>query len=357
MSTQSLRTSSAPASSRGDRKQVADHAVEVFGLFADRRQKIGSLLVAQPVAKVGQAGRRAEDRGERRAEIVADRSEQRVADALGFGIGPRLVDLPRQGGPIDRRSRLLGQGVNEPALVGVERTTGASDLHPQRADRASPNRQRQEEPGGVAVIRTARSGRLPTPEGPGRGGARRIAEPGVRRADGGDHQFAGRFQEDGALSPGDGAHLRRRGVGHRFPTDNRRQSAGERVEVLDGPLPFGRHPRPLARLAGDGRGDHRDDQEPRQRDHFPRLGNRQRVARLDEEEIVGEKGQERREDGRPDAIPNGRNQHRQQQDQGDVGEIEPLGHRFGQQKRDRDAQRRRDVAPHRTGTGPIGARD
>ena len=88
------------------------------------------------------------------------------------------------------------------------------------------------------------------------------------------------------------------------------QPAGEFVEPAHGPHAAGRNLRLLAHPAGQGRGDDRDDQKDHQREQFVRLGDREGVERLDEEEIVDEERQHRRIDRRPDAETDGGEQHR-----------------------------------------------
>ena len=69
----------------GDRQKIADHFVEVFGLLLDLAEQILFRRRVELVAVVDQAGGRAEDRRQGRAEIVRDRCQQCVAHALRFG--------------------------------------------------------------------------------------------------------------------------------------------------------------------------------------------------------------------------------------------------------------------------------
>ena len=72
-----------------DGQQIAHHVVEPFGLVLDLAEQVLLRRGVELVAVVDQAGGRAENRRQRRAEIVRDRSEQRVAHALGLGRGSR----------------------------------------------------------------------------------------------------------------------------------------------------------------------------------------------------------------------------------------------------------------------------
>ena len=84
-SIQSRRNSSAPASMRVMARRLRTISSSAFGLLLDLAEQILLRLGVELVAVIDQAGRRTEDGGERRAEIVRDRREQRVAHALGLG--------------------------------------------------------------------------------------------------------------------------------------------------------------------------------------------------------------------------------------------------------------------------------
>ena len=68
----------------GHVEQVGDEAVEPLGLVDDGRQQLGLGGVVERAATVAQRPGRAEDRGERRLEIVRDRGQQRRAQPLGL---------------------------------------------------------------------------------------------------------------------------------------------------------------------------------------------------------------------------------------------------------------------------------
>ena len=65
-------------------EKIADKTVQPFGLFADGPQNLlGAVHIVK--AQIGQKrGRRAQDRGQRRAQIVAERTQHRHPQFVGL---------------------------------------------------------------------------------------------------------------------------------------------------------------------------------------------------------------------------------------------------------------------------------
>src|SRR5262249_7172835 len=97
-------------------------AVESFRLMLDLAQEIVLRGFVELAAIIDEAGGGAKNRGQRRAKIVGDRSEQRVAHLLGFGGGARLQHLAREQRALERRRRLLGERAEQRARFGIERS-------------------------------------------------------------------------------------------------------------------------------------------------------------------------------------------------------------------------------------------
>ena len=79
----------------------------------------------------------------------------------------------------------------------------------------------------------------------------------------------------------------------------------------------------VARAAGEQAGENRHDQKDQQREEFLRLGDREFVARVDEEEIIGEERQDRGDDRRTQAELHRAEQHRGQKDHRQIGQMQP----------------------------------
>ena len=117
----------------GHVEQVGDEAVQAV---RSRRGwwRARSLRESVALMVVGASRRRvpagAGDRGERRAQIVGDRGEQRLAQAIG--LGQRAWRSPRPRHARLTRSmataRLVGERIEQPPLLGGERSTADGRL-------------------------------------------------------------------------------------------------------------------------------------------------------------------------------------------------------------------------------------
>ncbi len=130
----------------GHVQQVADIAVQPFGLLADAIQQVATDLGFQLIAIVDQGGGRAQHGRERRPQVMTDGVEQGgpqpIRPAQGLGVGR----LRRQFGALQRHRALIQQGENEPLVVGSGVGRRFGRRHPRPGLEAL---QRPEGPSGV----------------------------------------------------------------------------------------------------------------------------------------------------------------------------------------------------------------
>ena len=127
-------------------EQVGDEPVEPFRLLDDRREQIG-LLARRRACRRSRfsVSADAEDRGERRLEIVRDRGEQRRAQAVGLDRALGAVHVLDQVDALDGERRLVGQRVEQTALVGGQQRARLVAVDADDADRAAAGAHRQEQ--------------------------------------------------------------------------------------------------------------------------------------------------------------------------------------------------------------------
>ena len=102
----------------------------------------------------------------------------------------------------------------------------------------------------------------------------------------------------------------------------------------------------VANASGQRSGQHGDGEKNEEREQFLRLCDRERVDRLDEEEIVRRERRQRREDCRAGPKAHRAEQDRGQEDHRQVGKLEDRGERFGDGDRDGDrGERDRKLGP------------
>ena len=133
---------------------------------------------------------RAEDRGERRLEVVRDRGQQRRAQAVGLRRALGAVDVLDQVDALDRQRALVDQRIEQPALVGREQRARLVAVDADDADRAAAGAHRQEQPLGAGQRIGAAAGRTVVLPGPVRGGQIRVVERVLRRIAGLDRDRA-----------------------------------------------------------------------------------------------------------------------------------------------------------------------
>ena len=154
----------------GHVEQIGDEAVEPLGFVDDRRQQVRLLAVGQLVAEVAQRAGRAENRGERRLEVMGDRGQQRRAQAVGLGGALDAVHVLDQVNALDGERALVDQRVEQAALVGREQRARLVAVDADDADGAAAGVHRQEQPLGARQrIGAAAGGAVVLPGPFGRG--------------------------------------------------------------------------------------------------------------------------------------------------------------------------------------------
>ncbi len=140
----------------------------------------------------------------------------------------------------------------------------------------------------------------------------------------------------------DDAHLQhQRDLMHRGPQQvveirDARELAAELIELLGGARTLTRHDRLGTTRGGQVAGDHRGDAEEEQRGDVLRILDGERVERWQEEEVVGQHTKKAGEQRRPQAVDDGRDQHRGQERHRDTGEAQHLVQQERDTERDRD---------------------
>ena len=147
--------SSRVMSSRLAMKRFSRSASSMHGARAAPRLAASSSVRRQLLQRAG----RADDRGERRLQVVRDRGQQRRAQAVGLGRELGLVDILDKLDALDRERRLVGQRVEQPPLLGREQRTLACRCRCRRRRRAArpvrSGRKRRLAPGSVSAPRPA----------------------------------------------------------------------------------------------------------------------------------------------------------------------------------------------------------
>ena len=92
-------------------------------------------------------------------QIVRDRGQQRRAQPVGLGRELGAVDVLDQLDALDRERRLVGQRVEQAALLGRQQRPGPVAVDADHADRAAAGAQRQEQPLGAGQRVGAAAGR------------------------------------------------------------------------------------------------------------------------------------------------------------------------------------------------------
>src|SRR5258705_12635557 len=95
----------------GHVEQVGDEAVEPLGLVDHGGEQIPLLQFAQAAGKIAHRGGGAEHRGQRRLEIVGDRSQERRAQTLRLHGALDAIHVLDQQHALDRKRALVHQGI------------------------------------------------------------------------------------------------------------------------------------------------------------------------------------------------------------------------------------------------------
>ena len=344
----------------GHLEEVLHQAVQPVGFLVQGLEQVaaGTRVETPLVLEQGAGG--AGDRGERRAEIVRDRAQQRVAQALGLGADLRPLRVLGEPGPLNGQRGLAREGLELVELLRrLQRTRilGPEPEHPHGAARAG---QRQVERGGARERIGALAGDLPV-----------LMDPLTDRQLARVHRELGGVALVRAQSP-----VRLREQHHDLGPEHLRdvpdrhlqqlaeatragQLAAHRVQrghaplALPGRLGLGAD---AHREAADHEGHHQHDREG---DEVLGVRDREGEVGRHEEEIEGGHAQHRRHQGRAPTVPGGRDDHAEQVDHDQVGEREVRKHRPGDRGRDRNRGERvtvrcpvRLLPPRPGGQGP-----
>ncbi len=138
----------------GHVEQVLDEAIEPLALLEDGLQQLGAILARERGLAAGEAGGRADDRDQGRAQVVGDRGEQRRAQPLGLGQAaarPRCRwrgwcarSRPRPG---PRRHRAAGAARASARAAAARTTTPSRPIAPRPVP---SGRNSHSEPGSVS---------------------------------------------------------------------------------------------------------------------------------------------------------------------------------------------------------------
>ena len=108
-------------------------------------EQVGLLALRELVGEVLQRLRRPEHRGERRLEVVRQRGEERRAQPLGLDRTLGAVHILDQVDALDGERRLVGERVEQAALVGGQQRARLVAVDADHADRAAAGAHRQEQ--------------------------------------------------------------------------------------------------------------------------------------------------------------------------------------------------------------------
>ena len=301
-STRSRLTFTAPASSRvmSSRLETKRDSRAVSSSIVARRSRRASAGILSPSWRRLVTAPMIED--ERRAQIMRERGEQRAAQPLAFdrGLGlRRLVDelraLDGDGGLVDERRE-------RPVVLGGKIVVRLAGLDADHAEDAARGAKRAE-----LELRVRQGGGAPAGEfAARRRPARRrpFARPEriLRRKGGAELELLLLAEKHEGAAIHRLRHMRHHHPEHVVELGDRRELARKIIKRLRGDdAPRGRI-RLLAHAPGEPAGEHGDEKEDEQREELVRLGDGEGVDRLDEEEIIGEEGEHRREDRRARAV-------------------------------------------------------
>ena len=291
-------------------EQVADERVEPVRVLLDGGQQVGLVGFGPLHVGLPQAADRGLDRGQRGAQVVADRGEQRGPHPVAFGQRLGLGRLGTQPLPVQRGRRLGG-------VPGQQGRRGRGVLPGDHQGQVGPDVD-----------------------------ARRRRQHPVDAARGGPHPPAGHpLLQLGLPAVGPGEVLEHGGGGVGAAQHGLRQLE-QRGRLLAGPGGLHRAPGGQVDDAADG---DRDGHEQQQRQQLARLGDRERVDRRGEVPVEQQAGRHGGEHGGPEAADHRDGHHRNQVDQDEVGQVQvrPRGREdHGEQRQqDRGQQHARQPPP------------
>jgi hypothetical protein len=259
----------------GDVEQVRDQGGEVVQAVARQTEQFRAIVLSELGAHTRQpcdGGRRG---GQRAPDVVGDGGQQRGADLVRRLQRPDLAGLRLEVAMVEDRAQLGGDDAQQTLVGGVEVPADHRQIGPladgdRRAGTQGPGISVPAEDGGAARGSSARSAQAHGLDSEGLAGRRQDRAEGVVGA------------QDG-------------------------------VSQADEDLRLGRRPSGLAspprRPVDDQADEDRDEHVEHEDDQVAGRGHGDRAIRGDEEEVEGETGGERREEGGPQAADEGDDDH------------------------------------------------
>ena len=177
-------------------QQVAHQPVQPLGLSCDRFQQLAPRAGRRARAVLEERAGRAGDHGQRRAQVVRDRAQQRVAQPLGLDADLRAAAPPRRAARARARARSGWRrsraGAGAPARPCAWRSAGRTPSTPTGPRRARQRHVAARRRPAACRCRAPPAGRARRPSGRRRARSRppRTAAPG-RRASGCRRRRAG----------------------------------------------------------------------------------------------------------------------------------------------------------------------
>ena len=333
-------------------EQVVDHRIHAPRLGADRachRQRLGQQRRRAARQRVGQPV----ECGQWRAQIVRQRRQQRVAQALGFDLHRGVLRDLDVVHPLQRDRRQHREGLQLLALLRHQQKARLLRLQGQHAARAHRCLQRQVEPGAAGQGVGAQAGDLVVVERPLGGadveralvrGRARHLQPLLQVEQ--EHMGAAmEFAPDRAFGDLDAL------LGHQHA----RQIACHLEQCARARLAVRRDARLKAQPGRELPGDQADRKHHREGQQVLHIADRERQARRNEKVVERRDVQERRQHGRPAPEANRHADHREQEHHHDVRQIEDRCERRRDQ-RGRAAHRSRPKVAHATARCELAAR-
>ena len=261
---------------------------------------------------------------------MGDGGEQRRAQSLGLGDPLDPVHLLDQPHALDRERALIQQRVQEPPLIGGEHWARLVAVDAHHADGAAAGMHRQEQAFRAGQRIGAAAGRAVILPRPFRRGEIGIVENIFRRVAGfhGDGATLGKQQHDPHFQHE--RSLISRGPQHVVERSGSGKLAAERVERFGHTRPLGRRIRLRAAASGNAGHDDGHEREKAESHDVSRIGDRERVDRRQEEEIVGDGGRDARQQRRQQAEANRDRNDCGQENEIDIADADPPFDQFAE---------------------------
>jgi len=125
----------------GHVEEIGDEPVQALGFFLQCAEQLLAFGRAVLLGEAAQARYGAEDRGERRPQIVRDRGQERCAQPLGLRQHSGFVEPLGERDSLDRHRRLVAQRVEQPPLIRRQQRPGRITVDPDHTDRAAAGAQ------------------------------------------------------------------------------------------------------------------------------------------------------------------------------------------------------------------------